>query len=271
VEQAVRTCTNVKNRQTKSRDNIQDIIEQIIQRDKLLNHVLLAIKLPKEKAADKNLTGLVATQLANKYGHPTVILNETNHNGEIWWEGSMRGAPNIPITDTRQMFLDTDLIEYCEGHANAAGIGIKEELFDLLIDNIDNQYKDIDFTPKYLVDDIIDCTNLQQVEQNVLDIASYKDYWGEGIREPLFAFNKIKITKDNCQMMKSNTFKITCGDLSFIKFRMPDEEFELLIPEIGYKYITIIGTCHINDWGGNQYPQVMIEDYQIDKVFKYDF
>lgn len=269
VEQAVRTCSNVKNRQTKTRDTTQEIIEQIIEQDSLLDHVLLAIKLPKAKPVDKNLTGLIATQLANKYGHPVVILNETNHDGATWWEGSMRGAPNIPIKDTRQMLLDTNLVEYCEGHANAAGVGIKDEFFNSLIEYIDQQYQDIDFTPSYLVDAIIPYSDA--VGDDVLSIASYADYWGEGIREPIFAFTKIKVNKDNCQMMKSNTFKITCGDLSFIKFKMPDEDFDLIYSEQGWKELTIIGTCQINSWGGGDYPQVMINDYEITRSFAYDF
>ena len=269
VEQAVRTASNVKNRQGKTRDAAQEIIENIIQKNNLLDHVLLAIRLSKEFAVDRNLTGLIATQLANKYGHPTIILNETYHDNEQWWEGSMRGAPNIPIKDTRQILLDTNLIEYCEGHANAAGVGIKNDNFDLLINYIDQQYKDIEFTPSYLVDAILPYNN--DLGSNVLDVASYADYWGEGIREPIFAFTNIRINKDNCQMMKSNTFKITCGDLSFIKFKMPDEDFEQLYTEQGWKELTIIGTCHINEWGGGEYPQVIIEDYEINRSFNFDF
>ena len=268
VEQAARTCTNVKNRQGKSRDANTEMIEDIIVDNKLYHHTLIAVKLTKEQAADRNLTGLIATQIANKYGHPTAILNETDHDGEKWWEGSMRGAPHIEITDTRQVLLDTGLVEYCEGHANAAGIGIKDNNFNDLINLLDEQYDPEAFKPVWNIDAEIP---IDQAEDNVLALARLADYWGFGIEEPHVAITKVKITKDNCQMMKSNTFKITCGDLSFIKFKMPDEEYEALIPEFGYKLLTIVGTCQINDWGGYEYPQIVIEDYNIDKVVKWDF
>ena len=268
VEQAARTCSNVKNRQAKSRDLNTEMIEEIITENKLYHHTLIAVKLSKEQAADRNLTGLIATQIANKYGHPTAILNETEHDGEKWWEGSMRGAPHIEITDTRQVLLDTGLVQYCEGHANAAGIGIKDSDFKKLIEYLDTIYDPEAFKPVWNVDVEIP---LDQAEDGVGALGRLADYWGFGIEEPHVVITKVKITKENCQMMKSNTFKISFGDLSFIKFKMPDEEFEALVPEMGYKMLTIVGLCHINNWNNYEYPQVEIEDYSIDKVMKWDF
>lgn len=269
VEQAARTCKNVKSRQQKIKDTNTEMVEEDIVKNHLLKHTLIAVKLKKEQSADKNLLGLIATQIANKYCHPTVILNETYHDGEKWWEGSMRGASHIPITDTRQMLLDTDLVEYCEGHANAAGVGIKDEYFDLLIENLDNQYKDIDFTPSYFVDLELPLTS--NLADDVLSIARFEDYWGQGLEEPLVAITHVKITKDNIQLMKANTMKISFGELSFIKFRASDEEYDLLYPEMGYIEVTIIGNCKINDWNGTEYPQIQIVDYEINRRFKYDF
>ena len=268
VEQAARTCSNVKNRQAKSRDLNTEMIEEIITENKLYHHTLIAVKLSKEQAADRNLTGLIATQIANKYGHPTAILNETEHDGEKWWEGSMRGAPHIEITDTRQVLLGTGLVQYCEGHANAAGIGIKDSDFKKLIEYLDTIYDPEAFKPVWNVDVEIP---LDQAEDGVGALGRLADYWGFGIEEPHVVITKVKITKENCQMMKSNTFKISFGDLSFIKFKMPDEEFEALVPEMGYKMLTIVGLCHINNWNDYEYPQVEIEDYSIDKVMKWDF
>lgn len=268
VEQAVRTCSNVKNRQGKLRDSNTEMIERIIHENKLYHHTLIAVKLPKAQAADRNLTGLIATQIANKYGHPTAILNETEHNGEIWWEGSMRGAPHIEISDTRQMFLDSGFVEYCEGHANAGGVGIKDSNFHQLIDYLDKQYDPESFKPIWHVDLELRAT---QAEDDVMSLAEMTNYWGCGIEEPYVAVTHVKLSKDTCQMMKSNTFKINCGNLSFIRFKMPDEEYEALVPEFGYKELTIIGTCHINSWGSYDYPQIMIEDYEVTNTVQWDF
>ena len=60
VEQAVRTCTNVKNRQTRSKDNAVDVVMKIIEKENLLENKILAIRLDPKYATDKNLTGLIA-------------------------------------------------------------------------------------------------------------------------------------------------------------------------------------------------------------------
>jgi single-stranded-DNA-specific exonuclease len=67
VEQACRNCTNIKNRQNKARDNSLKIIEQIIEQEDLLKNQIIIVKLDDEYSIDKNLTGLVATKIANEY------------------------------------------------------------------------------------------------------------------------------------------------------------------------------------------------------------
>lgn len=270
VEQAVRTCGNVKRHQEKDRDDTKAIVEKIIADNCLYDHVLIAVKMPKEKAADKNLTGLIAIQIANYWRHPTAILNEVERDGVKYWEGSMRGAPHIPITDTRQMFLDSGLVEYCEGHANAGGISIKDENFTKLINYLDEKYADIDFSPCYFVDLELHRTD-DNLEQTILDIGALYDYWGQGVAEPLVAITNVNVTADNVDLYKANTLHIGFGDLSFIKFKASDEEYESLHNTMGGHELTIIGECKINNYGGYEKPQVEIKDYYVTRNWPYYF
>lgn len=270
VEQAVRTCGNVKRHQEKDRDDTKAIVEKIIADNCLYDHVLIAVKMPKEKAADKNLTGLIAIQIANHWRHPTAILNEVERDGVKYWEGSMRGAPHIPITDTRQMFLDSGLVEYCEGHANAGGVSIKDENFTKLINYLDEKYADIDFSPCYFVDLELHRTD-DNLEQTILDIGALYDYWGQGVAEPLVAITNVNVTADNVDLYKANTLHIGFGDLSFIKFKASDEEYENLHDTMGCHELTIIGECKINSYGGYEKPQVEIKDYYVTRNWPYYF
>lgn len=270
VEQAVRTCGNVKTHQEKDRDINQAIVERIIADKTLYDHVLIAVKLPKDKAADKNLTGLIATRIANYWGRPTAILNEVVRDGVTYWEGSMRGAPHIPITDTRQMFLDSGLVEYCEGHANAGGVSIKDENFTKLIDYLDEKYADVSFESCYFVDLEMRRTD-ENLEQTILDIGALNDYWGQGVEEPLIAITNVNVTANNVDLYRANTLHIGFGDLSFIKFKASDEEYSNLHDTMGGHELTIIGHCHINDYGGYQKPQIEIVDYYITKHWPYYF
>lgn len=123
VEQACRNCTNIKNRQTKTRDASLEIIEQIIEEQNLLDNKILLIKLG--EAQRTTLGGLIANQLMSIYQRPVLILNSTEHeildeqgkvvDTEIWWEGSGRG-PNVPgLEDCRAFYESSGLVEYGQG------------------------------------------------------------------------------------------------------------------------------------------------------------
>lgn len=115
VEQACRTCSNVKSRQTKERDKSISAIEEIIQEDCLFDSKILVVLLPKKLECNKNLTGLVANVLMDRYKRPTLILNQTERDGEFWWEGSGRG---YGIDDFKKVLEDCGLPSfggYAEG------------------------------------------------------------------------------------------------------------------------------------------------------------
>lgn len=123
VEQACRNCTNIKNRQTKTRDASLEIIEQLIEEQNLLDNKVLLIKLG--EAQRTTLGGLIANQLMSIYQRPVLILNRTEHDildeqgkvvdTEIWWEGSGRG-PNVPgLEDCKAFYESSNLIEYGQG------------------------------------------------------------------------------------------------------------------------------------------------------------
>lgn len=123
VQQACRNCTNIKNRQTKTRDASLEIIEQLIEEQNLLDNKVLLIKLG--EAQRTTLGGLIANQLMSIYQRPVLILNRTEHDildeqgkvvdTEIWWEGSGRG-PNVPgLEDCKAFYESSNLIEYGQG------------------------------------------------------------------------------------------------------------------------------------------------------------
>ena len=85
VEQAVRTCANVKNRQSKAKENASDAVFQTIKDENLLEHKILAIRLDPKYAADKNLTGLIANGLLDLYCRPVLILNKVEEEGKVYW------------------------------------------------------------------------------------------------------------------------------------------------------------------------------------------
>jgi single-stranded DNA-specific DHH superfamily exonuclease len=244
-----------------------EIIEQIIEEEKLVSNKIIAVRVRPPQTITKTLTGLIANQLIAKYQRPVLILNQTVHENEDtgesceMWEGSGRGCG----IDSLQSFLsDSGFVRYAEGHDNALGVGIADADFDEFIKYANETLKDFDFTPKYMVDFIYNSNNINGMD--ILEVASMKQLWGQGVTSSLVAVENIPITKDNIQLMKGTTLKITLpgeSKVSLIKFRSSNEEYESLYSELGCVTINIVGECQINDFGGVETPQIEIKDYEI--------
>jgi single-stranded-DNA-specific exonuclease len=265
VEQACRNCTNIKNRQTKTRDSSLENIERIIEEQNLLSNKLLVIKLD-SFAADRNLTGLIANQLMAKYQRPVLLLNKVvNEDGKITWEGSGRGYDKSKFDNLREFLNYSGMVMYAEGHANALGVGIEDHLYNEFINYSNKELADFDFTPSYRVDFIFNNDDMNT--NSILEIANLKSIWGQGVEEPLIAIERICVHKDSIKLMsadKNPTLKITLPNgTSLIKFRSSNEEYESLCSDLGCVTINIVGKCERNIWNGMISPQVIIEDYEI--------
>ncbi len=273
VEQACRNCTNIKNRQTRTRDAALETIENLITANNLLENKLLVIQLD-NISADRNLTGLIANQLMSKYQRPVLILNKVFHNdGTITWEGSGRGYDKSSLKDFRQFCQDTGLVMYAEGHPNAFGCGITDDKIQLFITITNEVLKNVQFIPSYTVDFIYH--NVDVKPEDITDIATLKNLWGQGIEEALIALEDVPVTAENLNLMakdKNPTLKITLPNkISIIKFKSSEEEFEKLYTEHGKVSINIIGRCSVNEWNGIITPQILVEDYEIVSRSEYYF
>jgi single-stranded-DNA-specific exonuclease len=288
VEQACRNCTNIKNRQTKARDNALETIENLIEERQLLKNKILVIQLDEKYTIDKNLTGLIANQLMAKYQRPVLLLNKTYYDmsltsieGEsilptrtaISWEGSGRGYDKSKFDNLREFLKESNLILYAEGHANALGVGIADLYYNDFIEYSNRALENFDFTPCYKVDFIFNGNDFKGAD--IIEIAELKSIWGQGIDEPYIALENIKVSKDNVTLMsadKNPTLKITLPNgTSLIKFKSSQEEYEKLKNTMGCININVIGRCERNMWNGIVTPQILIEDYEIVNEIKYYF
>ena len=264
VEQACRNCLNIKKRQTNARDSSLNIIEHEIKEKNLLNHKILFIQV---KDVDKNLTGLIANELASKYQRPTLLLNKkVNENNEISWEGSGRNYSNSPIENLREFLLNTGYALYSEGHGSAFGFGILDSNVDKFLNHVDELLADFDFSPCYRVDKIYHSANFNTAD--ILKIGKLKSIWGQGLEEPLIALEQIDLKKCQINLMspdKNPTLKITLPNgLSLIKFRSSEEEYDKIVnSDFNCVNMNIVGACDVNVWGGKITPQIRIEDYEI--------
>ena len=286
VEQAVRNCTNIKNRQTKARDTSIAVIESLIRDTSLLENKILIVPVPTSVGIEKNLTGLIANQLMSKYQRPVLLLNQVNHEQPVissagnvtmyfnysTWEGSARGYDKSALTDFRKFCQDSGCIEYAEGHANAFGFGIHNSKLKEFIKYCNTTLESFEFNPCYDVDFIFGADNFNP--KDILEIAGLKSLWGQGIEEPYVALTNIKVTRNNVQLMspdKNPTLKITLPNgTSLIKFKVSKKEFEKFDTD-GFVTIDVVGRCESNTWNGRTTAQIIIEDYDVINSAKYYF
>lgn len=275
VEQACRNCTNIKRNQAKATDASLSIIEHIIEDKNLTENKIIAVKLDKNHATNRNLTGLIANQLMAKYKHPILLLTQTQQeDGSIAWEGSGRGYDTSNFSDLRSFIKDSGYAFLAEGHANAFGVGIADDKFDDFIKFSNEALKDCAFTPCTKVDFIWHSYDF--TGQDVVDLASLNMIWGQEIEKPYIALENLVIQPSNVSLMsrdKNPTLKIDLSNgVSLIKFRSSEEEFASLTRNpSGSVSINVIGTCKVNEWNGIVSPQIEIEDYEIVGEMKYYF
>ena len=274
AEEACRVCANVKSRQTKLRDDNLVVIEKLIEEHNLLENKIVAVKLPKELGINKNILGLIANILMDKYQRPILLLNEIEEvimpvvpegyvpigEAKKAWAGSARNYKYSEIVNLRKFMEDLPHTLYAQGHASAFGVSILDENFDDFIKTTNELLKDVDFSPMYYVDAIF---NEETDAEYVLHINDLKNYFGTGFEEPYIAVEEIHVNSNNLQLMskdKNPTIKITLPNgLELLKFKSSQEEYDELLNTV----IDVVGTCSANTWMGRTTPQLFVEAYNI--------
>lgn len=298
--QAIRTVTNVKNRQTRAQDAGIALLEKMIEDYNLLNHKVLLFLLEPGQI-DKNIAGLIANKFMSKYQRPCCILTKVEEKVSkmtvfdieinkalpktiVSYQGSARGCDKTGVINFKEICEQTGCIMYAEGHQGAFGLGIYShtvgvddeiagDLIYQFLDKTDEILKDINEEPIYYVDYIY--SGVEVNPSHVLDIADLDYLWGKDVDEPYIAIKNLKISKDMITLVSPNnkpTLKITLPNkISLIKFGSNEDEFNTLYPGEGCVELNIVGRCNKNSWNGYVYPQIYIEDYEVIDRVKYIF
>lgn len=308
VEQVMRVTTNVKARQTKAQDAGLELLEKKIEEENLLDHKVLLFLLEPGQI-DRNIAGLSANKLMAKYQRPVCVLTKVIEEKEVkqepisinfinkknglmlmsWeeqppfnppykytvisYQGSARGCEKVGINDFKSICAGTGCVQYCTGHPNAFGIGIKEDNIQSFIQKTDAALADINDEAIYYVDYIFKGTNINP--EALVTIAEMQDLWGKDIDEPYICLEGLRISSDmvTVYQKRDNTLKISLPNgISLIKFKATDEEcYKLQNIGFGYLELNVIGRANKNEWNGMISPQLFIEQYEIVDSSKYIF
>ena len=262
-QEAVLIAQRVKRRQTKLQDETMAFLENKIQEEHLNDNAIILL-LVEPGQVERNLAGLCANKIQAKYQKPCAILirSKQKEDSEDYYRGSMRNYSLSPIDDLKSELEKTGEIEFCAGHANAAGLGIANSHIDNFIKKFNEQYKNIDQTPVYWVDYI---WNVNTCDPNkILDIGRCNLY-GQEMPESKVCIENIALNPTMITLMsrdKNPTLKITLPNgVSIIKFKSSEEEYEEFCEED--KVLTIIAKCQVNIWNNTISPQLIVDEFEL--------
>lgn len=248
-ELAIEAATKAKGRQDKIiKKKIKDLESQY-------NNESIAIFIMEEDEEVKSITGLLANKLSGLVKVPTLVMWKNNHDEYI---GSARGNIKV-LTNLKKWCTDTGLFELAQGHENAFGLILKEENLEALKEKTKNVEKE-EFV--YEVDTIY---NETVNKQHFYIIDSHKHFWCNGCEEPLLAVKNMNVAKNNISL-KGSVLKIFHNGISYIKYKTTNSEYEEIVQRGFFDTVNfeIVGRYSINEYNGNRYPQVIIEDYNFE-------
>lgn len=261
-EEVVRLCVNARARQNRLLEKMEERIDGRIMEHGLLDNKILFVKLTDEdKDFPSEINGLLANRLVGKYQRP-VMLGRENEDGVD--KGSIRGVNGSELTSFKNFLEDSGLMEYVQGHDNAAGWALPSRSENALIDYANKNLANINFTEGYYNIDFNYTTNDSELFSNVVDATNWSDVFGQGNPEPIFYVHNINLTPASFTIMGKNkdTVKFLAGGITFIKFKATD--FIKDLADSGSNIcLSIVGRANKNEYMGRITYQLFIDDYEI--------
>lgn len=272
VTQALRTVTNVKNRQTRTEEETLEKLEGLIEECNLLDHKVIMFLLEPGQV-DRNVAGLIANKIMAKYQRPCCILTKVTENNKISYQGSARGCDLAGITQFKDICEATGLTLYAQGHQGAFGLGIAAENIDAFLAATDEALKDMSDEPVYYVDYNFTTTDFDG--QLILDISYLDELWGKDMDESYVALSNLKVRKEMVTVYekKDLTLKIVLPNrVALIMFKAPADLCNKLQNENpSYYLMNIVARCAENNYNGWVSPQLKVKDWEIVGQSAFDF
>ena len=262
-------------------DNIEEVLDLCAEAHKnqieTVNNIIEANVGKIKEIADNNLivlscddmprsySGLIAGKVMNMCNNKPTIVGKIIDNEFI---GSLRSP--IPLQED----LDkNELVEWCHGHQESAGICIKEENITPLIDCYNGLQ--LSYSPQI---DVLQSYSINNIPNYLFNEfgANMDVIWGKGLEQPKFHITLEYSPIDFIIMGKSKTtLKLKQNGIDIMWFftdKNKKEKLKLgniindefIYNPIDGKYILeIIGTLGINNWNGRQYNQIIVDDFEI--------
>lgn len=225
-------------------------VNKILNKGKVMDTKLCVIHFASDDF-NRNLSGLVAGKLAEKYNKPALVLSKT----ETSYAGSARTLYNF---DMRSKMENFESVEHATGHGPAFGLEFKFDNLDLFIKEC-NEHEPPQ-AEEYEVDRVY-YNNINS--QDIFNVLTFDKEWSKGFEKPIFAVELENIDIKNIDFYARNTVCIkTSNGLKMLKFCCSDDEI-FKLNSMERMDITAIVNFEIDKYGK---PCVSVMDWSIKEV-----
>lgn len=217
----------------------------IIQAEKYVDNSVLVVS-----AADWNhgIVGIVAAKLLEKYKKPVFVLQEKGDETK----GSARSYGDFSVAEA--VNFSKDIITSGGGHQLAAGVTLPTKNIDKFRDRVNEFYDSQRLIDQHLlllpIADAV--AELAEVTEEVVDLISQLEPFGNGNPQPIIKTNDLTVVKKQQMGSDAQHVKLTLRDnngrsMQFVAFNAPKHFFA----EIG---LTVSVWYHpdLNEWQGNK-------------------
>lgn len=272
--EAYRVASNARGRQNTRKTKVTNLIDQVINEEKLFENKIIAVALNKGDFEEsyRGLSGLICNELLDYYNRPILLFFENEYGT---YTGSARAPSSIEaFQGFREQCEESKLFTFAQGHSQAHGVGIIPANFDKMVAYFNKKYESIDMTETFFVDFYLDAKD-EEAAEIIFNLCQYENCWGQGIAEPTIAFKNVLISRGSTQLVGVQKGKPTLkfrleNGVECIKFGSSQEEYDsLMLPYDDVEQCfsaTIVGRADVNEYMGRYTPQLLIESYEIGEV-----
>ncbi|HDA1132230.1 TPA: single-stranded-DNA-specific exonuclease RecJ [Staphylococcus aureus] len=203
----------------------------------------------------EGVLGIVASKIVETFALPTLILNidrEQNHA-----KGSARSIDQVSMFEI--LSAHQELIAKFGGHHMAAGMTMDIENIESLAEGLNKWMKELSKTtsldPVKPVDVLL--TENDITIKNIRDMNRLRPF-GTDFSRPIFEMDDLSVSSVKAIGQQKNHLKLTLGESNIAALFWQNGHLE---PELQDEQpINILGSVQINEWNGNQSPQLIIQD-----------
>ncbi|MBD6829532.1 single-stranded-DNA-specific exonuclease RecJ [Staphylococcus aureus] len=203
----------------------------------------------------EGVLGIVASKIVETFALPTLILNIDREQNPA--KGSARSIDQVSMFEI--LSAHQELIAKFGGHHMAAGMTMDIENIESLAEGLNKWMKELSKTtsldPVKPVDVLL--TENDITIKNIRDMNRLRPF-GTDFSRPIFEMDDLSVSSVKAIGQQKNHLKLTLGESNIAALFWQNGHLE---PELQDEQpINILGSVQINEWNGNQSPQLIIQD-----------